>query len=503
MLTNYPEWVSDAVFYLIFPDRFAKSPRLPKPTNLENWDSPPTLFGFKGGDLYGILEKIDYIQDLGVNTLLLNPIFTSAANHRYHTIDYFSVDPILGGTQALRELVDTLHSRGMRIVLDGVFNHTGRGFYQFNHTLENGAASPYVDWFHFNQAWLKEGRQIDAYPKNFIPLEAGDGSLCLENFGYKGWWNLPALPKLNTDNKDVRKFLLDVAKYWIDFGIDGWRLDVPSEINDPSFWQEFRNVVKNANPEAYIVGEIWEDATPWLHGDQFDAVMNYPFTKSLVSFIPQKSFMEAEVAATGGYKGVKPFKAPEFGAALNKLLGSYSKEVNLVQLNLIGSHDTPRFLNCAGGDHKALMLAALFMCAFPGVPCVYYGDEIGLSGSADPDCRKSFPWEEYKWNREVLNSFKDSIMLRKKESAIRHGSFIELLADGEIYAFARKYNNEVVIFVFNTDSNPKNLASLTIPINGLTQIRELSSDHTIALKEGALNEVSLPPRSAKVFKAIK
>src|SRR5512136_3283707 len=164
MTITTPEWVKDAVFYQIFPDRFAKSTRVKKPSNLEPWDTPPTIFGYKGGDLVGVAEKLDYLQDLGITAIYFNPIFASASNHRYHTYDYFAVDPILGGNAALRELLDEAHRRGIRVVLDGVFNHASRGFWQFHHTLENGGASPYVDWFHFDTDRLQGKKHFVPYP---------------------------------------------------------------------------------------------------------------------------------------------------------------------------------------------------------------------------------------------------------------------------------------------------------------------------------------------------
>ncbi|HUT15140.1 MAG TPA: glycoside hydrolase family 13 protein, partial [Anaerolineae bacterium] len=281
-----PEWVKDAIFYQIFPDRFASSDAVPKPNNLESWNSAPTRYGFKGGDLLGVVEHLDYLQDLGISALYLNPIFQSTANHRYHTYDYYRVDPLLGGDAAFRTLLTEAHGRGMRIVLDGVFNHASRGFFQFNHILENGAASPYLDWF------TVRGWPLHAYSARQKP-------------NYDAWWGLHALPKFNVDSPAVREFLLGVARYWIEEGVDGWRLDVPGEIKDDSFWREFRRQVKRANPDAYIVGEIWSDARHWLRGDQFDAVMNYPFTKACLSFFVGRNLDSALVSGVG-YHPVHP-----------------------------------------------------------------------------------------------------------------------------------------------------------------------------------------------------
>ena len=217
-----PDWVQDAIFYQIFPDRFARSNRNPAGSlPFEPWDSPPTPHGFKGGDLYGVIEKLDYLKDLGITALYLNPVFESASNHRYHTFDYYNVDPLLGGNDALRELVDKAHANNMRVILDGVFNHASRGFWQFHHVLENGMGSPYRDWFFFDTARLQGRRPWGAYPtpEELQALKSGEDSL--KAIGYRGWWNMPALPKFNTNTPAVRSFLFDVAKHWIAFGIDG------------------------------------------------------------------------------------------------------------------------------------------------------------------------------------------------------------------------------------------------------------------------------------------
>jgi cyclomaltodextrinase len=223
--TDPPAWLADAIVYQSFPDRFARSLRVHQPGHLEEWEAPPTRLGFKGGDLLGIAEHLDYLVDLGINTISLNPIFASAANHRYHTYDYRQVDPLLGGEGALRELLDAAHQRGLRVILDGVFNHASRGFWPFHHVMENGAASPYVDWFILNPDWLASGRPLRAYPDASTPQDiAADWALAhaaghesLSTRGYRAWWDLPALPKLNTENPELREFLLGVAQHWTRF----------------------------------------------------------------------------------------------------------------------------------------------------------------------------------------------------------------------------------------------------------------------------------------------
>ncbi len=365
-----PAWVRDAIFYQVFPDRFAASARVHKPGTLEPWDAPPTSHGFKGGDLLGIVEHLAYLEDLGVTALYLSPIFTSASNHRYHTYDYLTVDPLLGGDDALRELLDAAHDRGMRVVLDGVFNHTGRGFWPFHHVLENGAASPYRGWFHLDDARLDAGRPLLAYPPPRTPPSA---------LGYNAWWGLPALPKLNTDDPEAREFLFGVAEHWLRFGIDGWRLDVPEEIADESFWQEFRARCRAVNPDAYLVGEIWHVAPEWLRGDRFDALMNYPLGEAILGFAGGSRLDLGIVAGHDQYRThVRPTDGPAFAARVLEICTAYDPDVTAVQLNLLGSHDTPRLRTVLGGDVAAVRLAFLLLATLPGAPCLYYGDEIGL-----------------------------------------------------------------------------------------------------------------------------
>ncbi|MCA9047714.1 MAG: glycoside hydrolase family 13 protein [Planctomycetaceae bacterium] len=417
---DIPSWVPDSVFYQIFPDRFARSGRVPAPGLMEDWNSPPTVYGFKGGDLYGVAERLEYLQDVGITALYLCPIFSSAANHRYHTYDYFSVDPLLGGNAALRELIDEAHRRGMRIVLDGVFNHCGRGFWPFHHVLENGEASPYRDWFHFDPAHLNRHRPFQPYPSDDAARQLAEGRGSLETVGYAAWWNLPALPKFNTNCPAVREFLLSVGEHWVEFGIDGWRLDVPNEIDDDEFWREFRRRIRKRNPAAYIVGEVWGEAQRWLHGDMWDAVMNYQITAACLGFFGGDSLDLQETRRPSSFGHVRRLTAPEFADEVRRLATMYSFETTTAQLNLLDSHDMPRFITCCRGDRTALQLAWLFVCLIPGAPCIYYGDEVGLEGRHDPDCRRGFPWSKETQNPQLLQWFKDCIRLRRRRSSLRH-----------------------------------------------------------------------------------
>lgn len=471
-----PDWVKDAIFYQIFPDRFASSERVVKPPNLEPWDTPPTPRGFKGGDLVGVLERLDYLEDLGITAIYFNPIFQSASNHRYHTFDYYQVDPLLGGNEALRSLLDAAHARNIRVVLDGVFNHASRGFFQFNHILECGDKSPYVDWFH-----------VKEFPLNAYNLD--------EEPNYGAWAGLHALPKFNTNNPEVRDFILNVAVYWVNFGIDGWRLDVPTEIEDDDFWREFRRRVKATNPEAYIVGEIWHEAQRWLSGDQFDAVMNYIMTRASIAFFGARSL--APLWHGSAYPPLKPLDAPGFVEAIEASLSLYDWEITQAQMNLISSHDTPRFLTMVNGDKSAFKLAMLFQMTMPGAPTVYYGDEIGLTGGYDPAMRNAFPWNRRnEWDMDLLAFVRDTIRLRQEMPALRRGTYRTILADQEIVAFERVYGRDRALVVFNADRTNR---AVSVPVANPTGQPALrfGSVEELALHGDTLM-LKLPPRSGVV-----
>ncbi len=447
MSVDTPAWVRDAVFYQIFPDRFAASERIPKPGPMEPWDTPPTTLGFKGGDLLGIAERLPYLTDLGVNAIYLTPIFQSASNHRYHTYDYFHVDPLLGGDAALRELLDEAHGRGMRVVLDGVFNHTGRGFWPFHHILETGSASPYRDWFHLDEDVLAGRRGLTPYPPGEV-IDAGA-------LGYQAWWGMPALPKLNTDHPAVREYLLSVAEHWLRFGIDGWRLDVPGEIDDEAFWQAFRQRCRAVDPEAYLVGEVWEVAPEWVRGDRFDALMDYPLAEAILGFVAGPSLDREVVAAHHEFsRHLRPLDGPGFGSRLDELMGAYDPDVVAVQLNLIGSHDSPRALTVLGGDAAALRMATLLQATLPGAPCVYYGDEVGLTGGNDPGCRGAFPWDEDRWDVPLHGYVRSVLRTRRAHAALRHGSITMLAAAGSTIAFERRFEGDRFVVAVNAGIEP-------------------------------------------------
>ena len=388
-----PAWVKDAVFYQIFPDRFCRSERYKAVGKFVPWDSKPTRTNMFGGNLRGITDKLKYILDLGANALYLCPIFKSNSNHRYHTVDYFEIDPVLGTLKDFDALVKKAHSLGIRVILDGVFNHCSRGFFQFNSLMELGEDSPYRDWFHVH-SW---------------PIHAYSGKP-----NYECWWNYPALPKFNTGCPDVREYLFSVGEYWTARGIDGWRLDVPNEIDDDSFWQEFRRRVKAINPEAYIVGEIWDAPERWLQGDQFDGVMNYLFRKAVMKFLFDEH----------------PISTEEFCSRLRE---AFPEGRGDIPMNLLGSHDTTRLLSQPCASLERIKLAYALMFFMPGAPCVYYGEELSMKGGKDPDCRRSVPWDELE-NRKSQPLYEficNMVKMRRENPVLRDGSlFIANTADG-------------------------------------------------------------------------
>jgi glycosidase len=448
MQIHTPDWVKHAVFYQIFPDRFAKGkvpPQAISSTSLEAWEAMPTPQGYKGGNLWGVIETLDYLQELGINAIYFTPIFQSASNHRYHTHDYYQVDPLLGGNTAFEQLLADAHQRNIKIVLDGVFNHASRGFFFFNDILENGPHSPWVDWF-----------KIEGWP--LCPYD-GDRPA-----NYVGWAGQRALPEFNHDNPAVREYIMRIAEYWLERGIDGWRLDVPNCIKTPGFWQEFRDRVKAINPEAYIVGEIWDDASEWLDGTQFDGVMNYQFTEANIAFTAGDRVERTYIHHHSSFKPYPALDAAGYANRIEKLLELYPWEIQLTQLNLLDSHDTARLSAIASGGkddplaeaRTSVELATLLLLTFPGAPSIYYGDEVGLAGGIDPDCRRAFP-PESEWNKSVMDYHRHLIELRHAHPALRIGKYRTLFAERGIYAFARQLDAEVAIAIVNVGTEPERI----------------------------------------------
>lgn len=405
-----PSWLEDMVFYQIFPERFFNGDPTNDPVPISAWGEKPELFNFFGGDLAGIIRKIPYLQDLGVNGLYLNPIFDAPSNHKYDTRDYLRISPEFGDLRTYHRLIEELHRAGIRLILDGVFNHTGDEFWAFRDLLARGKDSPYHKWYH---CWQ--------YPVRQEPAP-----------NYECWWGIKTLPKLNYSSPDLVRYILQVVEYWTRTGIDGWRLDVPNEVTR-EFWPVFRRLVKSINPDAYIVGEIWEDASSWLKGDMFDAVMNYCLRDLIVSF-----FVTEEMDAAA------------FDRGLSHLQARHSEKVTRSMFNLLGSHDTPRFLTLCKGQKERVLLSLLFLLTYPGVPVIYYGDEIGMTGEKDPDCRKTMIWDDNLWDQEIFHATKTLIRLRKHKEALKKGEFRTAVAGNNgVYGYWRIHESNRLLVLLN------------------------------------------------------
>ncbi len=415
-----PDWVKDAVFYQIFPERFANGDTANDPRGVVPWGEKPTGRNFSGGDLQGIIDRLDYIQDLGVNALYLNPIFEATTNHKYNTTDYMRIDPHFGDDATFKRLLDSCHVRGIRVVIDGVFNHTGIAFFAFADVRAKGKRSLYKDWY-----------TIRSFP-------VGPPS----RPNYECWWGHGSLPKLRTENPAVRAYLFNVARKWTTMGVDGWRLDVPNEIPH-DFWIEWRKLVKSINPDCYIVGEIWDNANAWLQGDQFDAVMNYRLRDLCLQFL-----------------ALGTTSPTAFDTALAHQRQDYPEQVNFALLNLLGSHDTERLRTVCAGNEQREKLGVLFQMTYPGAPMVYYGDEIGMEGGKDPACRGTMVWDKKKQRAELLEWYKAMIALRRAHALWRQGSYETLRADDEqkVFIFARKDGASRGVVVLNAGPLPARVA---------------------------------------------
>ncbi|WP_010632408.1 glycoside hydrolase family 13 protein [Sporolactobacillus vineae] len=431
-----PEWVKKTIWYQIFPERFANGDPSLSPDHALPWGSKdPGVSDFFGGDLQGIIDHLDDLQQLGINGIYLNPIFTSPSNHKYDTLDYMSVDPHFGDKETFRKLVDEAHRRGIRIMLDAVFNHIGSASKQWQDVVRNEDQSPYKDWFHIHSFPVRTGENGNI---------EGRTTLSFDTFGFT-----LSMPKLNTANPEVQKYLLDIAVYWIKaFDIDGWRLDVANEV-DHAFWKKFYQTVTSVKKDVYIVGEIWHSARNWLQGDEFHSVMNYPLTESIINF-----FLEDKTTAT------------DTVSTINEHFQKYMQPVNEVAFNLLDSHDTARILTKAGGDKQKVKQALAFLFAQTGSPCLYYGTEIGLDGGNDPLCRKCMIWDKEKQDQEMLDFTKQLIRLRKAyQPLISYGRLEWLTADDEkrLLVFRKSFKGQTLIFIFNHGKNDR-----AIRLNGVS-----------------------------------
>lgn len=446
-----PEWVKETVFYQIFPDRFTNGDSKINPNNMVPWDTIPERDSFFGGDLEGIIKHLDHIKDLGISGIYMTPIFTSTTNHKYDTTDYYSIDPHFGNKETLKRLVSECHKRDIKVVLDAVFNHCGYKFDRFQDVVKNGKESKYYDWFYIDEE------------------KSTPGQISYERFGFEN-----KMPKLRTSNKEVQDYLLDVAKYWIkETNIDGWRLDVSNEI-DHMFWKAFRKEIKELKPDAYIVGENWHDSQPWLQGDQFDGIMNYPVNYSCLRYFAKKSI-----------------KNDVFKRMINESLMRNSWQVNEAMMNLLDSHDTPRFVNQCNMDYRRSLLAMGFLLTFVGSTSIYYGTEIGLTGEGDPDCRRSMKWDKSKWNMDVYNKIKQLIQIRNNNKELTKGSFTWFDTGSDVLGYIRTYEGSSVYILINNDE--------TTTKSSLPKGNYLELTTNISISN---NEVVSEPFSMKILKKI-
>ena len=387
-------WADTAVMYQIFPERFACGLGGKDYVNTP-WDARPAPKSFYGGDLAGIEQHLGYLQDLGVNCVYLTPVHPSPSNHKYDVTDYETVDAAFGGEIAFRSLIKAVHSRGMRLMLDGVFNHCSERFGPFQDVLCKGKDSVYRHWF------LIDGECINQARTN-----------------YRMFGSVPYMPKLNTGHPEVIEHFCAIGARWVrDYHIDGWRLDVMDEISD-AFIRSFRVAVKRENPDALILGEAWHQSGHWLKGDQLDGVMNYALTKALMDCLANRTL-----------------DAQGLAERLIRIQAGIPPNSARMMMNLIGSHDTHRFLTLVKGDKRLMKLALCILFFYVGIPCVYYGDEVGMEGGYDPDCRRGFPWDERRWDHSLRALVQT--LCRLRTDGCLAGDEISIRADGHILRITR------------------------------------------------------------------
>ena len=404
------EWMKDAVFYQIFPERFRRGDFSKDDSHINQaWTDLPSPSSFVGGDIKGVIEKLDHIKDLGVTCLYLTPIFKSPTNHKYDTIDYFEIDPHFGDKNDFKELVEKAHSLGVRIVLDAVFNHMCHENPIFRDVREKGKDSKFYDWFYI------DGGKAD-----------------IEKINYETFAHVYNMPKLKTSNRGVQDYLIKIGKYWIEeFDIDGWRLDVSDEVSH-DFWKRFRKEIKSTKDDAIIIGENWHNAETFLRGDEFDSIMNYAFTNACLDY----------------FKGKKT--AQETSDYLNMVMMRNRDQANRMMLNFLDTHDTPRFITEIGGSLDKLFAALALNVVYMGASCIYYGTEVGLEGKGDPDCRRAFPWDVLGKKQDFIEKIKKILAIKKHET-IRNGD-IKIYSKDGLLIIERFIGEKIIRLAINQES---------------------------------------------------
>ncbi len=452
-----PDWIKEAVFYQIFPERFYNGDPSNDPTNVEQWGKTPKGNNYFGGDLQGIMNKLGHLKRLGVNAIYLNPIFAANSNHKYNASDYSIIDPAFGNNELFDRFVLLCRENDIKIVIDGVFNHVGTDHFAFKDVKEKGKDSPYASWFN-----------IYSFP--VAPSNKPN---------YECWWGYGSLPKLMVQNPDVKKYIFDVSKYWND-RVNGWRLDVPNEVPH-EFWKEFRRKMKGLNPNCYIVGELWEDASPWLQGDEFDGTMNYRFREAVLDYYVNDKI-----------------KTDEFDQRLESIRNSNSRQHNFGMLNMLSSHDTERLLTLCQGEFWRMKLSVILQMTYVGAPMIYYGDEIGMEGGKDPDCRRTMIWDEKKWDTELFTLHQQLIQIRLKSPALKRGRFKTLIADNHqrVFGFERQLNSHFAHVLINKRDK---LMKAEIKVD--PRIKELHDEFTGTVFKPVEGNITIDvlPHSARIF----
>ncbi len=497
-----PQWIQDQLFYQIFPDRFCNGdPSISVKSNeyqygdgrhpiiAKQWGdavaqshSSTGATEFFGGDLAGIQNRLYYLQSLGITAIYLNPIFVSPSNHKYDTVDFYQVDPHLGSNEKLAELTNTLHQKGMRIILDAVIDHT----------------SDQHPWFE------QASKDVNAQ---------GNGSLSYRPFytfdlqgSHIGWKGLSHLPKLDFAASAVQEVVYRgenaILRYWLrpPYSIDGWRLDVAHMIGENGTAQgnsyhlrEIRRAIKQENPDAYMLGEHFFEASQWLQGEQEDGAMNYyGFAHPVRAFLAGKDI---------AYQPIQ-LSADELDAWLKQARSQLPFANQLSQFNLLGSHDTARFLSILEGDMALMRAAVTLLFTYIGAPCVYYGDEIGMEGGGDPDCRRTFPWDSTEWNHLLHDHYRRMIRLRKTHPALRRGDINTLYAGEHSFVFARTLASDAVITALNR--HPSKARTMVLPIWQTGSLANRFTDPETREKFEVVKgeiQITIPPKTARVLLA--
>ncbi|GIV88588.1 MAG: alpha-glycosidase [Chloroflexus sp.] len=499
LLANYhaPTWVRDAVFYQIFPDRFADGDPgnnvrdgeylyQGRPVVARHWHELPQRatgsIEFYGGDLQGIAQRLDYLTDLGVSALYLNPIFRAPSNHKYDVEDYTRIDPHLGGEAGLLTLRQALDERTMRLVLDIVPNHCGVTHPWFV-AAQADRHAPTAEFFTFRR-----------HPDE-----------------YESWLGVKTLPKLNYRSVRLREVMYAghdaIMRHWLrpPYRIDGWRIDVANMLGrlgpdnlGHKIGRGIRRAVKAEQPDAYLLGEHFFDGTPHLQGEELDATMNYqgftfPVWRWLAGFEFNPQRPEADP---------RPIATETMAAQWTVFRAAIPWQIATQQFNLLGSHDTPRLRTIVRDDLARVRVAMTLLFTYPGVPCIYYGDEIGLAGGGDPDCRRTMPWDETQWDHDLRAFVRRLVHLRRSAPALRWGGFQQLYAQGETIVFQREAPEERLIVVARRGDD--GLRAVPVRHGGLadgTRLRDLLTDVETVVTGGMLDISRLPAVGVQVWRS--